>query len=189
MLEKIIALDKQLLVFLNGLGATVYDPFWLFITKQANWTPFFVLLLYLVYKKLGAKQTLIVILFVAVLLTVNNTITEFFKASFQRLRPCNDPEIKAIIRAVKPSISYSFFSGHSSNTMAVFVFLYSIFKKQYSYFGWFILWPFIFAYSRIYLGLHFPTDILCGYLCGLLMGYLAYKLYQFIQKKYFLQTI
>ncbi len=185
MLEKIISIDKQLLVFLNSLGSTSYDSFWLFVTSQANWTPFFLLLLYLVHKKLGAKQTLIVVLFVSILLTINNTITELFKATFERLRPCNDPQIKDIIRNIKPSSSYSFFSGHSSNTMAVFVFLYSIFKKQYKYFSLVILWPFVFAYSRIYLGLHFPTDILCGYLCGIIMGYLAFKLYQAVQKKYF----
>lgn len=185
MLEKIVDLDKQLLVFLNGLGSETFDPLWFFLTKQINWIPFFLFLLYLVYKKLGAKQTIIVMLFVAVLLTVNNTITEFFKETFQRLRPCNDPEIKEIIRNIKPSSTFSFFSGHSSNTMAVFVFLYSIFKRHYKYFVLIVLWPFIFAYSRVYLGLHFPTDILAGYTCGIIMGFLTYKLYQLLQIRYF----
>jgi undecaprenyl-diphosphatase len=185
MLEKIISLDKQILVFLNSLGSETFDPLWLLITKQANWTPLFLVLLYLVYKKLGAKQTLILVVFVALLLTVNNTITELFKATFQRLRPCNDPEIKDIIRNVKPSASFSFFSGHSSNTMAVFVFLYLQFKNHYKYFGLLILWSFIFAYSRIYLGLHFPLDILSGYLCGFIMGSIAFKSYANFQQKYF----
>ncbi len=185
MLEKIITLDKQLLVFLNSFGSEAFDPFWLFITKQANWTPFFLFLIYLVYKRLGTKQTLVVVLFVAVLLTINNGITEAFKAHFERLRPCNDLDIKDIIRNVKPSATFSFFSGHSSNTMAVFVFLYLIFRKHYKYFGLVILWPFVFSYSRIYLGLHFPTDILAGYSCGIIMGFLTFKLYQFIQFKYF----
>ncbi|WP_310554762.1 phosphatase PAP2 family protein [Flavobacterium sp.] len=185
MLEKIIDLDKQLLVFLNGLGSERFDPFWMFITEQKNWIPFFLLLLYLVYQKLGVKQTLVIILFVAALLTLNNQITEEFKQYFLRLRPCNDPEIKDIIRNIKPSATFSFFSGHSSNTMAVFVFLYFIFRKQYNYFGLLILWPFVFAYSRIYLGLHFPTDILCGFTCGIIMGFLTYKLYQILQIRYF----
>ena len=185
MLEKIIAIDKDLLVFLNGLGSETFDPLWLFITKQSNWIPLFIFLLYLVYKKLGTKQTLIIVLFVAVLLTLNNTITELFKSIFQRLRPCNDPEIRDIIRNVKPSASFSFFSGHSSNTMAVFIFLYSIFRKKHKYFWILILWPLIFAYSRIYLGLHFPTDILAGYTCGMITGYITFIIYQILQIKYF----
>ena len=48
MLDKILALDKELLIFLNGLGSSTFDPFWLFITKQSNWTPFFLVLLYLI---------------------------------------------------------------------------------------------------------------------------------------------
>ena len=186
MLEKLINLDKQILVFLNGLGSETYDPLWLFLTKQSSWIPFFLFLLYVVYKKLGVKQTLVLVMFVAILLTLNNTITEFFKATFERLRPCNDPEIKDIIRNIKPSNTFSFFSGHSSNTMAVFVFLNLTFKKHYKYFWVLILWPLIFSYSRIYLGLHFPTDILAGYTCGVMMGLITFKIYQIVQEKYFL---
>jgi undecaprenyl-diphosphatase len=182
MLEKIIALDKQLLVYLNGLGSEQFDALWLVITKQVYWTPLFLLFLYFVYKKLGAKNTFIVVLFVAVLLTINNTITELFKAHFQRLRPCNDLGLKDIIRNIKPSASFSFFSGHSSNSMAVAVFLFLLLRKQYRYFWLIFLWPFVFAYSRIYLGLHFPTDILCGYTFGIIMGYITYKIYNSTQK-------
>lgn len=184
MLEKIINLDKQLLVFLNNLGSEKFDFLWLFLTKQANWIPLFILLLFLVYRKSGPKRTILIVVLVAILLTINNNITELFKATFERLRPCNDPELKDIIRNIKPSSTFSFFSGHASNTMAVFVFLYLTFRINYKYFGWFILWPFVFAYSRIYLGLHFPIDIFCGYLCGIMMGFLTFKLHQLILNKY-----
>ena len=68
MLEKIITLDKKVLVFLNGLGSEQWDGMWLIITKQAYWTPFFLFLAYLLYKKIGVKNLGIVILFIAVIL-------------------------------------------------------------------------------------------------------------------------
>ena len=178
MLEKLLQLDVQLLVFLNSLGSTTYDGLWLFITKQSNWTPFFLVLLYLVFKKIGVKSTLYLLLFVTLLLVVTDQTTNLFKVTFQRLRPCNNPEINSIIRLVKASNSFSFFSGHAANSMATMTFLFLILKKQYRYAFLIFLFPLIFAYSRIYLGLHYPLDILTGYLFGATFGIVTYKLYQ-----------
>lgn len=187
MLEKIIALDTELLIFLNGLGSESYDSLWLIITKQINWIPLFLLFLYLIFKKIGAKQTLYLILFIALLLTFTDQVTNLFKNGFQRLRPCSNPEINTIIRVVKSSSSYSFFSGHAANSMAVAVFLYSLLNRYYKFAFLLFLWPLIFAYSRIYLGLHYPLDILCGYLFGMFSGFMFFKIYQAVQKKYFPQ--
>lgn len=185
MLEKILALDTQLFIYLNGLGSETYDSFWLAITKQYNWIPLFILLFYLIYSKIGIKKAGYLILFVAVLILVTDQITNVFKYTVQRVRPCNNPEINTIIRVVQSRSSFSFFSGHAANTMAVATFLYLIFKKEIKYFWLLFLWPLIFAYSRIYLGLHYPLDIISGYLCGLTLGCIAYKGYQFSQIKYF----
>ncbi len=184
MFKKIITLDKELLIYLNGFGSTTYDGLWLIITKQVYWTPFFLFLAYLLYKKIGIKKLGIIILFIAIILFCCNTSVEFFKATFQRLRPCNDPELKDIIRIVHQSDSYSFFSGHASNSMATMIFLYLILKKYYKYTFLIFLYPLIFAYSRIYLGVHFPTDILTGYVFGAIFGYVFYKIYQ----KYFIKN-
>lgn len=178
MFEKVLQLDVQLLVYLNGLGSTTYDGLWLFITKQSNWTPFFLLLLYLVYKKIGIKSTLLLLFYVAVLLVITDQISNLFKTTFQRLRPCNNPDIISIIRLVKPSNSYSFFSGHAANSMATMTFLFLVLKKYYRYAFLVFLFPLIFAYSRIYLGLHYPLDILTGYFFGATFGYITYKLFQ-----------
>ena len=185
MLDKILDFDTQIFIYLNGLGSETYDVLWLFITKQFNWIPFFVVLLYLIYKKVGVKQSLYLLLFIAVLVTFTDQITNIFKNGFQRLRPCNTPEINGIIRIVKSSDTFSFFSGHAANSMAVATFLYFIMKRHYKYFVLLFLWPLIFAYSRIYLGLHFPLDIMCGYLCGLILGFVMYKVYLKVQQRYF----
>lgn len=183
MLEKILDLDTQLFVYLNSLGSETYDGLWLIITKQVNWIPFFLLLFYLIYTKIGLKQTGYLLLFVALLLLVTDQITNLFKYSFQRARPCNNPDINTFIRVVQARTSFSFFSGHAANTMAVATFLYLIFKNQFKYFGFLFLWPLVFAYSRIYLGLHYPIDILTGYLVGFLLGFGMFKFYQFAIKK------
>ena len=178
MLEKIIDLDKKVFIYLNGLGSETYDGLWLLITKQIYWTPFFLLIFYFLQKKLGWKNFLYYILFTAVLILICDQTANFFKDSIQRLRPCNDVEIKDIIRVVKSSATKRFFSGHATNSMATTVFAYLILKKEYKYSFLLFLFPLIFAYSRIYLGLHFPTDILTGYAFGAMFGCIFYKMYQ-----------
>lgn len=189
MFNQIVSFDTELLVFLNNLGSEKYDGLWLMITKQANWLPLFILLLYVIFKKLGTKQTLYLLLFVAILLLFTDQICNLFKNGFQRLRPCNNPEINTKIRVVKLSNSYSFFSGHAANSMAVATFLYLKFKKEYKHLWLLFLWPLVFAYSRIYLGLHFPGDIIAGYFFGSLFGFIIFKFYQLAQKEYFPEQI
>ena len=177
MLDKIISIDKNLLIYLNSLGSATFDPFWQLITKQANWTPFFVLIFYILYQKLGKTNFLYAIGFIALLILVCDQSANLFKHTFQRLRPCNDPQINSIIRVVKQSSSYSFYSGHATNSMATTLFVYSILKKHYKNTPLLFLFPLIFAYSRIYLGLHFPGDILTGYLLGAIYDTIAYQLF------------
>ncbi|MBA0884533.1 phosphatase PAP2 family protein [Flavobacterium undicola] len=185
MFDKLVSLDVQLFVYLNGLGSESYDGLWLFITKQINWIPLFLFLLYVIFKKLGAKQTLCVILSIAILILITDQFTNLVKYSVHRLRPCNNPDIHSIIRIVKSSNSFSFFSGHAANSMAAATFLYHLIKPYFKYTFLLFLWPLIFAYSRIYLSLHYPLDILSGYLFGILTGLFVFRIYQFTQIKYF----
>lgn len=178
MLEKIIDFDKQAIVFLNNLGSETYDGLWLIITKQAYWTPFFLFIFYLLQKKIGWKKFGFYILFTAVLILICDQTVNLFKYGFERLRPINDEEINGLLRIVKTSKSFSFFSGHATNSMAATVFMVMILRKYYKHAYLLFLFPLIFAYSRIYLGLHFPTDILTGYVFGATMGFVCYKLYE-----------
>lgn len=182
MFEKLIDLDHKVFIFLNGLGSETYDELWLIITKQLYWSPLFLLIFYLLQKKLGWKKFGYYILFTAVLILISDQTTNFFKNTFQRLRPCNLEELKGIIRIVKMSSSYSFYSGHAANSMASTVFAFMILKNYYKHSYWLFLFPLIFAFSRIYLGLHFPSDILIGYVFGAMFGFICYILY----KKYIL---
>ena len=188
MIEKIISLDKELFIFLNNLGSPAFDSLWLIITKQAYWTPFFLFVGYLIYKKIGNKNLGIVVVFIALLLFICNTSVELAKTTFERVRPCNNPDLKGLIRVVHQSNSFSFFSGHATNSMASMTFLFLILKKYYKYAFLVFLYPLIFAYSRIYLGVHYPIDILTGYLFGCILGIIFYKLFNFVTVKFFLEN-
>lgn len=184
MLEKIIELDKQLFIFLNSLGSSTFDGFWLIITKQLNWAPLFLLIFYLLQKKIGWKNTMLYLFLIALLILICDQSANFFKNTVQRLRPCNDLQIKNVIRIVIQSDTFSFFSGHATNSMATTLFVFLTFRKFYKYAFLLFLFPLLFAYSRIYLGLHFPIDIVTGYVYGSIFGLLFYKLYLYLQNRF-----
>lgn len=186
-MEQLIELDKELLLFLNNLGSEQWDGFWLFVTKQFYWSPLFAIIFYFLIKKIGWKNFGLVVVFLSLLILVTDQMTNLFKFSFERLRPCNDPSVNDYIRVVLERKSFSFFSGHASNSMASTVFIFLIIQKYYKHSYLLFLFPFIFAYSRIYLGLHFPADILTGYLFGIFTGTLFYRIYTYFQQKYFIQ--
>jgi undecaprenyl-diphosphatase len=187
MLEKLGALDRKLFIWLNSLGSETWDPLWLIITKQVSWIPIFAIVIYLAFKRLGWKHALMVVGLIGLLVLFTDQTTNLIKNSVRRLRPGSDPAIADIIRAIQKRHSFSFISGHASNSMAVAFFAYRVLHPYLKYIGFFFLWPLIFAYSRIYLGLHYPGDILCGYLFGLFTGWLMLKFYAALRDKYFPQ--
>ena len=161
--SKLIALDQQLFVFLNNLGSTPYDGFWLFLTKQTHWTPFFLVLLVVIYKKIGGKQTLYLLLVVALMITCTDQFTNLVKNNVQRLRPCNTSNLVGLIRVVKASDTFSFFSGHAANSMAAVSFLYFSFHTN------FLVQVVVSLAARVclqphLLGLAFPTRYF-GWIC------------------------
>lgn len=189
MLEELLQLDSNLLVYLNGLGSSWRDPIWLAITRQVNWTPLFLFILYVMYKKLGLEQTLLAIGVIAFMILITDQTTNLVKGHFGRLRPTNNILINTGMRQVQMRYSFSFWSGHAANSMAVVLFVYLISRKYIKYIGFFFLWSLIFAYSRIYLGLHYPGDILTGFLFGAIMAFLGYLLFNYLNKKYLIPRL
>lgn len=185
MFERIIELDKQLLLYLNSLGTDQWDPFWLFITRHFNWTPIFLFLLFIMFRYVGWKKGLFLLLFLAVLITFSDQFTNMIRRIFERLRPNNDPELMDLLRtSIRPQ-NFSFTSGHATTSTAVTVFLIKLLRPYTKYIYLFVLFPLLFAYSRLYLGVHFPIDVTVGASIGALIGFSFYKLYGSIEKKYF----
>ncbi|WP_425077127.1 phosphatase PAP2 family protein [Psychroserpens sp. S379A] len=189
MLEELVQLDTELFVYLNGLGNKTWDAFWLFYTTKFNWIPFYALLLFLMYKHIkNTKVFLLTLLVIVLMITFTDQITNLFKKVLvMRLRPCYNPEIDDIIRLVKRSCGgkYGYFSGHASNSMAVATFVSLILRSKYKYLPYIlVVWAIVMAYSRIYVGVHYPLDILSGMLFGMISGNLFYKLFKYLQNRY-----
>ncbi len=124
---------------------------------------------------------------VALLITCTDQLANFFKDGLQRLRPCHDPEVAGAMRLVKGYCGgkYGYFSAHASNSFGIAFFLTWLMGSKYRYIGIFlIVWAIFVAYSRIYIGVHFPLDVLTGGLIGVILGWLFAKLYIFALHKY-----
>ncbi len=181
----IIQKDKDLLVFLNNLGNEHWDTFWLAITHQLNWAPLFVFIIFLVVRSFGWKRGGLMILAMIILVAFSDQFTNLIKNSVQRLRPNNDPEIKHLLRTLINPQSFSFMSGHAATSTFFSVFVVLLLKDTYKYIYLILLFPLIFAYSRLYLGVHFPLDITAGILIGTILANLYFFIFKKVEKKLF----
>lgn len=180
MIDSILQLDSEILIYLNNLGSKQWDGIWFAITNQLHWSPLFALILFLIFKKFGWKNGLVTLLFLVILVAFSDQFTNLIKNSVERLRPCNTEEIKNQIRLFeyRPQ-GFSFYSGHASLSTTFTVFIVLLLRKHYKYIFLLVGFPLLFGYSRIYLGVHYPGDIIIGYLAGIFFGYVFYR----IQKK------
>jgi len=183
MIENITHLDKELLIFLNNLGSPFWDPFWLAITDQRNWIPLFLFIFYLVIKTFGWKKGGLLVLSMILLVAFSDQFTNLIKNSVMRLRPNNDVSINHLLRRHINPQSFSFISGHATTSTAFATFTFFLLKKQYKNIRFILLFPLIFAYSRLYLGVHFPMDILAGMFAGFFVGFGYFYLIKKIEKK------
>ncbi len=189
MFEELVQYDKDLFLFLNNLGSAPWDGFWLFVTSKWSSIPLYALLLVLCYKNWGWRRTLLMLLTVALLITCTDQLANFFKYGVQRLRPCHDPTLTGLMRLVKPSCggSYGYFSAHAANSFAIAFFFSYLLVSKFKYIGIFLIfWAIFVSYSRIYLGVHFPLDVISGILIGLMLSWLFAKLYIFALQKFHL---
>lgn len=168
-------LDHELFLFLNGLHVGWLDPVMTFISSEMGWIPFYVILLYLVFKKLGWKGLFFVVIGVVVLITCSDQLSSHvFKPVFHRFRPCHDPLIQDLVHLPNGHCGgqYGFISSHACNTFALASFITLIMKRFYKKIGLLMfIWAALVSYSRIYMGVHFPGDVLCGAAVGMILGF------------------
>ena len=177
MLEKLLEWDRDTFIYLNSLGIEKYDGFWSVVTSISTWIPLFLLFIVLLFLKNGRLEGLYKLLTVLIMVLFVLTVTDVTKEFVARLRPNNDEEINTLIRILKSPTDYSFFSGHAASSFSITLLIFLFLRTKVKWAALFFLWPILFAMSRIFVGVHFPIDILVGMFFGLFSAYLFYRLH------------
>ncbi|MFT5862543.1 MAG: undecaprenyl-diphosphatase [Flavobacteriales bacterium] len=167
--------DREFFIYLNGLGSETYDAFWIFVTKIEHWIPWYLFILVLFFIVYKHRQAIIGILLSLVVVGFSLGITEIVKNVVSRLRPNNTPDIAELIRVLQSPNSFSFFSGHASVSVAVTTFVVLALRHQLKWIYVIYIWPLLFISSRVYVGVHYPGDIIVGSLVGVIIGVLFWR--------------
>lgn len=192
MIDQLELLDRQLFLLINACNSPVFDLVMYYVSQMWIFLPLFFYWLFLVYKKAGIKKLLILLSFLVVLIALTDQTSNQIKHTVKRYRPSHNLEIQAQVHSVNgyKGGQYGFFSGHATNSFGVAMLLFLLFSKNKVWLRVsFFLWAALTAYSRIYLGVHYPSDIFVGMLVGLFWGFVVYQFIQYTFKKQFNETI
>jgi undecaprenyl-diphosphatase len=172
--DNIVEADHKLFFFLNGLHQNWLDAPMTILSNRFIWIPLYAWILYLLYKKFG-KSTWLIFLCGIALIFFSDQTANVFKEIVQRYRPTHNPSFGHLVHTVNnyKGGSYGFFSGHATNAFALVMFSLRLLKPTNTYFIIIIIaYACLTSYSRIYLGVHYPADIIVGALCGIGLGFL-----------------
>ena len=174
----LVHLDQQLFLFLNSLNSPFWDQVMHAISGKLIWAPLYLaILIYLGFRY--KRKFLVIILFIILGVTLADQVSvQVFKNTIQRLRPCHEPALQGLVHLFNGECGgkYGFVSSHASNSFNIALLSLMFIKKR-----WFtisiLIWASIICYSRVYLGVHYPGDVICGSMLGALVGWGCYWLY------------
>jgi len=181
MLNFLQHLDEKMFLFLNGMHSPFFDDIMFWVSGNKSWIPLYLFLVFwMIYRK-KLKGLWILLFTVLTFALTDQTSVHFFKNIFERLRPCHNPDIMNMVHLVNGHCGgkFGFISSHAANTFGMSVFLSLALKERWLGIS-LICWAAFVSYSRIYLGVHYPFDILAGAAWGVLIAYGMYRLYRYL---------
>lgn len=189
-MDTILEIDKDLLIWINSFHTDWLDPIMFLITKTAFWTPLYLFLIFLIFKNFERDAWFALAGAALTILLADQITASIMKPLFQRLRPSQDPSIQDLLHlVVNPKGEfyrgglYGFASSHAANTFGTATFVWLLFKDKSKWIGLAFLWATVMTYTRLYLGVHFPGDILVGGMIGLLCGMAGFRLFTWLKNR------
>jgi undecaprenyl-diphosphatase len=183
--EALLQFDQDLLLALNSFTSPLFDNFFWVVTSKSIWFPLYAMILYVVFKNQGLKGFVTIIALAVLVALCDQISTNVFKEGFERLRPSRDPALEGMVDLIngKRGGKFGFVSSHATNSFGLAVFSLLLFR--YRWYSVFILgWALLNSYSRIYMGVHYPGDILGGLILGSLIGWFVYWLYKRLTSRF-----
>lgn len=183
MLDTLIALDKAVVVAVNGTHIVWLDYVMIFISGKLSWIPLYAAILYGIIKKHHWKISAILIAAILLNFGLTDQISLMMKFGFERLRPCHDSEIGDLLHMVVGcGGQFGFVSSHASNTMGLAIITALIFRKHWVTTAM-LAFALLNSYSRIYLGKHYLGDVSGGIILGILCALVSYTIAQFVLQR------
>jgi undecaprenyl-diphosphatase len=183
-METLKHIDQSLLLFLNSFHNDFWDKAVTIFTSIEIWIPFYLLIIYFIIKTYK-KNAVYILILIGLSIVVSDQFSGLIKETVQRFRPTQDPVLGSMVHNVyNRGGAYGFFSAHAANTFTLAIITAKLFKN-YIYTVLIFTWAILVSYTRIYIGLHFPGDILTGWIWGFLAGWGFYQLMVIVQKRYF----
>ena len=174
--QKIEQLDQRLFIKLNSEWTNpFFDTVMPYLRNPILWSPLYFFLAFFVLLNFKTKGLWWAVLFLTTIALTDLTGNYVFKHTIQRLRPCGDPDFFFRVRLLlKQCGGYSFISNHAANHFGMAAFFFITFRQVLKKWVWILfIWAFIIAYAQVYVGIHYPLDVLCGAVLGILFGFLT----------------